>query len=37
MESFDLYLTCLGDLEIDEHHTIEDIAIALGTAINTPP
>lgn len=33
--SFDLYLTCLGDLEIDEHHTIEDIAIALGTAINT--
>ena len=32
--SFDLYLTCLGDLEIDEHHTIEDIAIALGTAIN---
>lgn len=33
--SFDLYLTCLGDLEIDEHHTIEDIAIALGKAINT--
>ena len=33
--SFDLYLTCLGDLEIDEHHTIEDIAIALGSAINT--
>ena len=32
--SFDLYLTCLGDLEIDEHHTIEDIAIALGSAIN---
>ena len=32
--SFDLNLTCLGDLEIDEHHTIEDIAISLGTAIN---
>ena len=32
--SIDLNLTCLGDLEIDEHHTIEDIAISLGTAIN---
>ena len=32
--SIDLNLTCLGDLEIDEHHTIEDIAIALGTSIN---
>ena len=32
--SIDLILTCLGDLEIDEHHTIEDIAIVLGTAIN---
>jgi imidazoleglycerol-phosphate dehydratase/histidinol-phosphatase len=29
-----LNLTCLGDLEIDEHHTIEDIAISLGTSIN---
>ena len=32
--SIDLNLTCLGDLEIDEHHTIEDIAITLGTSIN---
>jgi len=27
---FDLELTCKGDLEIDAHHTIEDIGIALG-------
>ena len=30
----DLELTCKGDLEIDAHHTIEDIAIALGEAIH---
>lgn len=29
----DLELTCDGDLEVDEHHTIEDVAIALGDAI----
>lgn len=29
----DLELTCEGDLEVDEHHTIEDTAIALGRAI----
>ncbi|NBC26013.1 MAG: imidazoleglycerol-phosphate dehydratase HisB [Bacteroidetes bacterium] len=29
----DLELTCEGDLEVDEHHTIEDTAIALGQAI----
>ncbi len=29
---FDLKIKCNGDLEIDEHHTIEDIAIALGSA-----
>lgn len=29
----DLELTCDGDLEVDEHHTIEDTAIALGQAI----
>ncbi len=31
----DLELTCKGDLEVDEHHTIEDCAIALGNAIRT--
>ena len=30
---FDLSVTCKGDLEVDCHHTIEDIGIALGTAI----
>jgi len=29
----DLNLTCDGDLNVDEHHTIEDTAIALGQAI----
>ncbi len=30
---FDLELKATGDLEIDGHHTIEDIGIALGEAI----
>lgn len=29
----DLNLSCDGDLEVDEHHTIEDVAITLGKAI----
>ena len=28
-----LNITCRGDLEVDEHHTMEDVAIALGEAI----
>lgn len=28
-----LDITCRGDLEVDEHHTMEDVAIALGDAI----
>ncbi|HKJ30933.1 MAG TPA: imidazoleglycerol-phosphate dehydratase HisB [Balneolales bacterium] len=30
----DLDLKCKGDLNVDEHHTIEDVAIALGRAID---
>ena len=29
---FDITINCLGDLQIDQHHTIEDVAIALGEA-----
>ncbi|MCB9894557.1 MAG: imidazoleglycerol-phosphate dehydratase HisB [Planctomycetes bacterium] len=29
---FDLKVTCKGDLEVDAHHSVEDIAIAIGEA-----
>ena len=29
---FDLAVTCQGDTHIDDHHTVEDIAICLGDA-----
>ena len=30
----DLRLACRGDLEVDDHHTAEDCALALGSAID---
>ena len=29
----DLYIRCKGDLNVDEHHTIEDTALALGECL----
>jgi imidazoleglycerol-phosphate dehydratase len=30
----DLNVTCNGDLEVDQHHSVEDVGIALGKAFN---
>jgi imidazoleglycerol-phosphate dehydratase len=32
--AFDLDLTCKGDLDVDQHHTVEDVGIALGEAFD---
>ena len=32
---FDLTLRATGDIAIEEHHTMEDVGIALGRAVNT--
>ena len=30
----DLRVTCAGDLEVDDHHTAEDVALCLGAALD---
>ncbi len=30
---FDLAVTCRGDLQVDDHHTVEDVGICLGQAL----
>jgi imidazoleglycerol-phosphate dehydratase len=31
--AFDLEITAKGDLDVDQHHTVEDVGIALGEAL----
>ena len=31
--AFDLKLAVTGDLDVDQHHTVEDVGIALGEAV----
>jgi imidazoleglycerol phosphate dehydratase HisB len=31
--AFDLNLNARGDLDVDQHHTVEDVGIALGEAV----
>ena len=31
---FDLDITAIGDLDVDQHHTVEDLGIALGEAVS---
>lgn len=33
--AFDLTLRATGDLDVDQHHTVEDVGIALGEAVRT--
>src|SRR5260221_8003090 len=32
--AFDLKIQCKGDLDVDQHHTVEDVGIALGEAFD---
>ena len=31
---FDLEMAATGDLDVDQHHTVEDVGIALGEAVS---
>lgn len=31
---FDLTISCVGDMHIDAHHSVEDIGLCLGTAVS---
>ena len=33
--AFDLKIIASGDLEVDQHHTVEDVGITLGEAVNS--
>jgi imidazoleglycerol-phosphate dehydratase len=33
--AFDLTVTAEGDLDVDQHHTVEDLGIALGEAVSS--
>ncbi|MDQ3420938.1 MAG: imidazoleglycerol-phosphate dehydratase HisB [Acidobacteriota bacterium] len=33
--AFDLTIKANGDLDVDQHHTVEDVGIALGEAVST--
>jgi imidazoleglycerol-phosphate dehydratase len=32
---FDLHLTCTGDVEVDYHHSVEDVGLVLGEAFRS--
>ena len=33
--AFDLVIQAEGDLDVDQHHTVEDLGIALGEAVSS--